>query len=320
MPVVRTKRKVVYRKRSQTGPVWAALAVLAAVAGGLAYSMLRGGGETPPWGTGAPGRDTAPTQPVPAVTPTPPGLPPPALPVRTPEPADRSGADPVEPTRPAPTPAPPSLPPSPLPEPTPDPMPEPVPAASLDDAARRELDTHLAAALAGMRAGDARATKAALEAAARIAAPDADAAARVARWELLETYAAMFRTHRDRALAAAAQGRDYEIDGRVIAVIDVDDQQIVYRDKGRNERVPRDEIPEWLVLAIVEGWYAGNPQPGNAMSLGSYHATKSPSDRQAAREQWTQAMFAGEPTGRALLDVLKDPLLDDPAERAAAPE
>ena len=137
---------------------------------------------------------------------------------------------------------------------------------------------------------------------------------------MLATYAAEFRTHRDRALAAAAQGREYAVEDRVIAVIDVDDDKIVYRDKGQTQRVPRDRIPESLLLAIVEAWHAGNPQPGNAMILGSYHATRSPSDLRAAREQWTTAMFAGEPTGRALLDILKDPVLDDPALRVAAPE
>jgi len=311
MPMVHTKRKVVYRKRSQTGPAWAALAVLAAVAGGLAYSMLTGGGEAPLWGRGAPGRDTAPTQPVPPVTPAPPVLPPPVLPppvppVPTPEPADRSGGNPVEPPRPAP--------------PRPSTPPEPEPAAPLDAASSRTLDGHLSAALAGIRAGDAQATTAALEAAARIASPDADATERVSRWELLATYAAEFRTHRDRALAAAAQGREYAVEDRVIAVVDVDDDKIVYRDGGRTQRMPRDRIPEALLLAIVEAWHAGNPQPGNAMILGSYHATRSPPDLQAARDQWTTAMFAGEPTGRALLDILKDPVLDDPAQRAAAPE
>jgi len=196
----------------------------------------------------------------------------------------------------------------------------PEPAAPLDAVARRELDARLTTALAGMRAGDGRATTEALKAAATIAAPDAEAAERVARWELLAVYADNFRSHRDRALAAAAQGRDYEVEDRVVAVIELNDTQFVYKDRGQTQRVPREKIPESLMLAIVEGWYAGDPRPGNAMSLGSYHATKSPPDQQAAREQWTKAMFAGEPTGRALLNILKDPVLVDSGQRAAGSE
>jgi len=186
---------------------------------------------------------------------------------------------------------------------------------TLDDDARRALNSRLEAAFKGIQSADFATADAALGDAADIARADADETDRVARWRLLSTYAREFHAHRSRALAAAAQGRDYEVNGQIIAVIDINEREFVYRDRGKTLRVAPRAIPEPIVLAIVEAWYAGNPQPGNKMFLGSHLLTKTSPDLAAARDQWQSAAFAGEPSARPMLALLNDPVI-----RAAAAE
>lgn len=286
-PVVRTRPRITYRPRSGTGPAWVALAVLAVVSGGLAYLVLRGDGG--PWSRAVPGNAggpaaTRPRQfapaPVEAAT------------------SPRAPTEGIAPAAGASAPAPPAE------------VPDPVaPSGRLDEAPRGRFERQIAVAHAAIRAGDESAVTAALDAAAAVAATDADAGERLARWRLLATYAAGFRTHREQALAAAGRGREYDLAGGVVAIIESDDDELVYRTAGRTERVSRDMIPEPLLLAIVGGWYAGAPQSGNPLFLGSYHATKSRPDLRAAKEHWSMAAAAGEPSARALLGILDDPVL-----------
>lgn len=181
----------------------------------------------------------------------------------------------------------------------------------LDAAAREALDGHLARALAALRDGDFPGASRGLDAAADVAAGAADATERVSRWRLLHEYARAFPRHRDEALEAAGAGRDYAVGTRRISVVEADDRRFVYRERGRNISVPRADIPADILLAIVESWFAGADQAGNHMLLGAYHVVRPRPDLAAARAEWSEAARRGEPTGRTLL-----PLLDDPVVQA----
>jgi hypothetical protein len=179
----------------------------------------------------------------------------------------------------------------------------------LDDEARRGIDEALAQALEALRSEDFPRAAKVLAAAADRAAVDADVLDRVSRWQLLTDYARQFPRHRDDALKAAGEGRDYEVGVRKIGVVEVNDQQFVYREKGQNIRLPRNAIPDDILLAIVETWFAGADQAGNHMLLGACHVTRQRPDLQAARREWSEAARRGESTGRQLLRLLDDPLL-----------
>ena len=154
-----------------------------------------------------------------------------------------------------------------------------------------------------------------LEAAADRAAVDADVLDRVSRWQLLAEYARQFPQHRDDALKSASEGRDYEVGARKIGVVEVNDQLFIYREKGQNIRVPRNAIPDDILLAIVEAWFVGANQAGNHMLLGAYHVTRQRPDLEAAQREWSVAARRGEPTGRQLLRLLDDPLLQSATNR-----
>lgn len=185
----------------------------------------------------------------------------------------------------------------------------------LDDEARRAIDKELARAFEALRSEDFPRAAKVLEAAADRAADDTDVLDRVSRWQLLADYARQFPRHRDDALKAAGEGRDYEVGARKIGVVEVNDQQFVYREKGQNIRLPRNAIPDDILLAIVETWFAGADQAGNHMLLGACHITRPRPNLEAARREWSMAASLGEPTGRELLRLLDDPLLETATPR-----
>jgi hypothetical protein len=179
----------------------------------------------------------------------------------------------------------------------------------LDDEARRAIDETLAQALQALRGEDFPRAAKALAAAADRAAVDADVLDRVSRWQLLADYARQFPRHRDDALKSAGEGRDYEVGDRKIGVVEVNNEQFIYREKGQNIRMPRNAIPDDILLAIVETWFAGADQAGNHMILGARHITRPRPDLDAARREWSKAAWRGESTGRELLRLLDDSLL-----------
>jgi len=320
IPAVRVRRPIVHRRRSSNGPALAALGVLLVVAGGLGHAvigpdgidrLLKGKGLAQPskpakkMGTQQPAPPTSPAGPAVATT-APPAAPRPSAPdrpSRVPEAARQPARIESPPTEPPPRPQPATPPPPPLSEPE---VPE---RPKLDDEARRGIDGALAQALEALRSEDFPRAAKVLAVAADRAAVDADVLDRVSRWQLLAEYARQFPRHRDDALKAAGEGRDYEVGVRKIGVVEVNDQQFVYREKGQNIRLPRNAIPDDILLAIVETWFAGANQAGNHMLLGAYHVTRQRPDLDTARREWSEAARRGEPTGRQLLRLLDDPLL-----------
>jgi hypothetical protein len=136
------------------------------------------------------------------------------------------------------------------------------------------------------------------------------AAERLAQWQSLVTYARGFADLRDKALAAARPGLEYEIDGKRVAIVEIDEEKVIYRVAGKNKTVARSRIPGKLLLAILTGWL--NRKPANQLYLGAYHATKPEPDLEKAREAWQLAERGGADASELL------PLLDDPVLVKAA--
>jgi len=335
MPVVRVGSQANYRRRSGgSGMLVALIVALAAAAGGLAWYKFRpdaGGRKAVPREVAR--VEPAPPDPVPVVRPTPVGQPAPEKPARRPRPRpDRerdaetppspSTPDPVAPpVTPDPTPppaAPDPAPPSPAPVPptapeTPDPpadrppamqpAPSPAPDAPMDEGPRlQEALREVATALREARY-DAAAAGAA---AATNAAMTADGRARAERWAELVTFARGFADYREQALATVQAGTDFDVDGKKIAVVEIDEQKFVFRFAGKNRTVPRDKIPGGIVMAIVEGWF--DETPANDLFIGAYHATKEEPDLDKARAAWERARSRGADAS-LLLPLLDDPLL-----------
>jgi hypothetical protein len=143
---------------------------------------------------------------------------------------------------------------------------------------------------------------------------DKAAAERLARWQELATYAKGFADYRVQALEAVRSGVEYQIDGKVVAIVEIDDEKIMYRVTGRNKTVPRSKIPGKLLLAIVTGWFDENA--ANHLYLGAFHATKTEPDLTQAREAWRQAERGGADAS-GLLPLLDDPVLVKAAGVAA---
>jgi hypothetical protein len=133
---------------------------------------------------------------------------------------------------------------------------------------------------------------------------------RLAHWQALANCARGFADYRNQALDAADSAREYEIDGKRLAVVEIDDEKIVYRFAGKNKTLPRSRIPDKLLLAILKGWL--NRKPANQLHLGAYHATKPKPDLEKAREAWLLAERGGADASELL------PLLDDPVLVKAA--
>lgn len=129
------------------------------------------------------------------------------------------------------------------------------------------------------------------------------ARARLAHWQALVTYSKGFADLRERALAAVRPGLEYEIDDKIVAIVEIDDSKVIYRYAGKNKTIPRSNIPGKLLLAILKKWF--DRTAANQLYLGAYHATKPEPDLEKARAAWLLAERSGADASELL------PLLDD---------
>lgn len=169
----------------------------------------------------------------------------------------------------------------------------------------RRLDRLLGRTAQSLKLGDFAAARAAAEEAAGVAMSRASRE-RVERWGELVTFAAGFADFRRQALDAVKAGDEYDIDGKKIGVVEIDDKVFVYRFAGKNTRKPRDQIPGGILMAIVTGWF--DDRPANELYIGAYHATKQEPDLDKARAAWESAERRGADAS-LLLPLLEDPLL-----------
>jgi len=186
------------------------------------------------------------------------------------------------------------------PEPPAVPQPPAAPAT-----APKEVEDALGAAYAAMRAGDFAAAERSL---AGLSPGDDEALGRrLNGWKSLLFYARGHAELRSKAYAAAAGG-EFTIGDRVIIVVEIDSERIVYRDSGKQKRVPLAEIPSAVDRAIVEQWLAADGRAANHLFLGAGHLVRErPSPADATRE-WGKAAAGGERERAAELQ----PLVDDP--------
>lgn len=186
---------------------------------------------------------------------------------------------------------------------------EPAPPPQVDQA---QLDASLRAAYASLRHQDFDAAAKEIDKAAKIAADDAAAKERVQLWERFATYARDFKGHLDKALDAKKDGGDFPYKDRVIGVVEVGPTVFKYRDEGETIRVPRNEIPDDIAIAIVTQWFAADGRAANDIFIGVRQLAKRKPNAAAARDAWQRAADGGESEGRALQALLGDPAIAGP--------
>jgi hypothetical protein len=148
----------------------------------------------------------------------------------------------------------------------------------------------------------------ALAAAARHAAGDTKAIARVMQWSLLADYARKFPAHRTNALAALGKRREFEIDGDLAAVVDIGPEELVIRRRGQREVFRIDQLDSGVEMAIVKSWFAGADPAINHVYLGVRWLCLSRPNVEHGRREWLAAKDRGAPV-ESLLPLLEDPVI-----------
>ncbi len=131
---------------------------------------------------------------------------------------------------------------------------------------------------------------------------------RVERWAELVTFAKGFEGYREKALADVTAGDEYDIGGKKVAIVEIDDEKLIYRFAGKNKTTPRNRIPGGILMKIVTEWFDENP--ANDLYIGAHHATKEEPDLEKARASWNQAQALGADAS-LLLPLLDDPVLTE---------
>lgn len=301
---IEIRRKVVYRKKSSGSGLLIALILALAAAAGVLYAYkfhpdLLGVGKAATRSRVAPTPDpTPPPDPKTAAEPRPT---PASQPVRKPKPRPAPLPYSEPESKPRPTPLPYSEPePEPEPGPTPDPNPEPAPSETTG-----RLESLLQDLRERLQSGDFAAAQTAVEQAASVAVSK-PSRERVARWAELVRCAKGFDGYRNKALAAVKVGAEYDIDGKKIAIVEIDDEKFIYRFAGTNRTTPQNRIPGRILMTIVTEWL--DDRPANDLYLGAYHATKAEPDLAKARVAWQRAQDGGVDAS-LLLPLLEDPVL-----------
>jgi hypothetical protein len=167
------------------------------------------------------------------------------------------------------------------------------------------VEAEIAASLRALREDDFD-TADALLASALEGAEGIPAKQRIADWKVLADYAREFAGFREKALQAVKAGDEFDVNGKKVAVVEIDAKKLIYRFQGRNKTVPRDKIPAGIVMAIVTTWF--DERPANNLFLGAYHATKPEADLAKAKSHWELAEKGGI-NATPLLGLLDDPVL-----------
>ena len=317
VPASQPTRIVRPSRQSSVMPL-AVTAVLLVVAGWLGYQVLQQQKQVKPDRPVALSRpkptDRPTTVPQPQPEPEPEPEPEPQ-PEPTPEPKPEPEPEPEPEPKPEPEPEPE---PEPTPEPEPQPKPEPVsePESTPEPEEftardRKTLERHLKDLYAALREGDFPKADTFLKEARTVAAKDESSAERVDRWNRLAMYAKKFPDLRDQALPASGDN-EIELDGgRLIGIVEINADRVIYRERGRTERVPRDRLPDDILLAIMQNWFNAAAQPGNHIYLGVFHLLRKEPDLASARGEWQLAAFGGQREGTALQPLLSDPIIKD---------
>lgn len=192
--------------------------------------------------------------------------------------------------------------------PKPSPTAKPEPDSNDPAAAAAEVAKLLREAYGALRESEFDTAKAALKTALDKAGDDDKLTLRVNCFRQLTQYAEQLLGYRDQAFKAAMDGGIYELpSGKMLAVVEISDKELVYKE-GVNKRIPIEEIPPSWLLAIVTKWFEAEDNPGNHVFLGVYHVLKDKPNLKAAESEWGLAAFGGENVS-FLTPLLRDPLL-----------
>lgn len=250
----------------------------------------------------------------------PPIVPPTPVPSPTPKPDPKPDPAPVP--RPVPKPVAPSVPdpepePEPAPEPEPMPKPDPDPQRSVEPAdlerARSMTDEAVTKAFAAIKRRDFAAARRELESARQVAGEDSESADRLARWLHLTGYWDDYVGHRDKAIEALREGRDFDVgvdDVVSITFYPGSDTIGMFRDGQPGPRMKRDALPQDVEHLIMAAWFAPN-QAANHIMLGVAALACSKPDLESVQREWKAAAAKGEDDGRYLLGILDDPVVGD---------
>lgn len=170
------------------------------------------------------------------------------------------------------------------------------------------LDTSLREALTALQRGEFDTADRVIAAAGSHVGDDVEAATRLERWRILATYAKEYAKFRDQAFAAANAGRDYQIDGKPFATIEITPDTFTYRWDGENKRVARDQVPPRIELAVVASWFEGDGRAANHLFLGARWLSLDPPNPAQARAEWRIAETGGEQVD-GLNALLNDPVI-----------
>jgi len=169
------------------------------------------------------------------------------------------------------------------------------------------VDRSLKSTLTALRGHDLDAARRSVEVADAAVGEDPALRARVDRWQLLVRYADQLETFRRQAAESAAKGREYEIGGRTIAIVELTPEGYAYKTSGRIERGPRAELPRPIERAILAAWFAGDGRAANHIFLGIDRLLEPGPDLAAVRREWETAL-RGEQATAPLMPLLEDPL------------
>lgn len=170
------------------------------------------------------------------------------------------------------------------------------------------VDRGLTAAYAALRRGDRSGVEQGIAVAEQASGDDADLSLRVARWQLLADYARQLAGYREQAVASANQGREYTIDERTIAIIEIGPEKFAYKEAGRIKRGPRASLPKAIQRAILHAWFEGNQRAANHIFLGVDRLLDDQPDLETVRQEWETAL-AGEPATASIMPLLDDPVI-----------
>lgn len=137
---------------------------------------------------------------------------------------------------------------------------------------------------------------------------DVEGATRIERWRLLATYAREFVKFRDQAYTAANAGREYAVDGKPFAIIEITPDKFVYKLAGKIERASRETVDPRIAMAVVEGWFEADGRAANHLFLGAQWLCLDPPNSARAKAEWRKAGDGGEQV-EPLMALLDDPVI-----------
>ncbi len=170
------------------------------------------------------------------------------------------------------------------------------------------VDRGLTDAYAALRRGDRSGVEQGIAVAEQASGDDADRSLRVTRWELLAGYARQLAGYREQAFTAANEGREYTIDDRTIAIIEIGAEKFAYKEAGRIKRGPRASLPTAIQRAILRTWFEGDQRSANHIFLGVDRLLDDQPDLETVRQEWETALV-GEPATASIMPLLDDPVI-----------